>query len=159
MMRTETTIEWNGDEVKFRAREATGKSTYELGLAVESQAKNLTPVASGRLRGSITTQSATSGTEVGSKAQAGDKITGPSGGLDTYVGTNVEYGPYVEHGLGPYTLNKPVKIPGVGWRFIKEHPGIDAQPFLRPALDSVLGRAVSIVRKNAKREFGDYLKQ
>ena len=135
MMRTETTIEWNGDDVKFRGREATGKSTYELGLAVATQAKGLINNVTHRLQGSITAQSARGGSNVESPATAGDKITGPSGGLDTYVGTNVEYGVYVEHGT----------------KFS------DARPFLRPALDSVMGQAVSIVRKNAKREFGGYM--
>jgi len=135
MMRTETTIEWNGDEVKFRGRGAMMASTYEIGGDVETQAKYLCPVKLGRLRGSITTQSATRGTVVEAPATSADKITGPSGGLDTYVGTNVEYGPYVEFG----TVRS------------------SAQPFLRPALDMAIGKAVSIVRKNAKTEFGGYL--
>ena len=135
MMRTETTIEWNGDEVKFRGRGATGKSTFEIGLAVQAQAKMLVPVVTHRLQGSITTQSGTQGTAVEAPATAADKIAGPSGGLDTYVGTNVEYGPYKEFG----TVRSAAK------------------PFLRPALDSVMGQAVSIVRKNAKTEFGGYL--
>ena len=135
MMRTETTIEWNGEDAKFRGRGAMRMSTFDIGRDVEAQAKTLCPVKLGRLRGSITTQSGTQGTAVESPATAADKIAGPSGGLDTYVGTNVEYGPYVEFG----TVRS------------------SAQPFLRPALDMAIGKAVSIVRKNAKTEFGGYL--
>ena len=137
MMRAETTVEWNGEDVKFRGRSMTGKSTYEIGISVANQAKGLINNVTGRLSGSITTQSARGGTGVVAPATSADKITGPSGGLDTYVGTNVEYGPYVEFG----TVRS------------------NARPFLRPALDSIVGQAVSIVRKNAKTEFGDYLKQ
>jgi len=137
MMRTEVTTEWNGEVVKRKGQSATGKSTYEIGISVANQAKLLSPKKTGRLRGSITAQSANNGTEVEAPAEADDKITGPSGGLDTYVGTSVEYGPYMEFG----TVRS------------------NAQPFLRPALDSIVGQAVSIVRKNAKTEFGDYLKQ
>ena len=118
--RATTTIEWDGDTVKYRSDAAIGRSTLELGLAVASQAKGLINNVTHRLQGSITAQGAKGGSEVESPATAGDKITGPSGGLDTYVGTNVEYGPYVEFGT----------------KFS------DARPFLRPALDSVMGQAV-----------------
>ena len=136
-LRVETSTNWNGDEVKYRGRKVVGKSTYEIGLAVEAQTKALAPVKFGRLRGSYTTQSADQGTEVEAPARPEDKITGPSSGLDTYVGTAVYYGPYVELG----TVRS------------------DAQPHLRPAFDLAQGKVLTLVRKNAKWEFGDYLKQ
>ena len=135
MMRTETTIEWNGDEVKFRGRGATGKSTFEIGLAVQAQAKMLVPVVTHRLQGSITTQSGTQGTAVEAPTTTTNKITRPSNGLNTYIKTNIKYKPYKKFN----TMRSAAK------------------PFLRPALDSVMGQAVSIVRKNAKTEFGGYL--
>ena len=138
-LRVETDSTWNGDEVKWRGRKATGRSTFEIGLAVQAAAKALCPVKLGRLRGSITTQARSEGTEPetvkGSKAS--DKIAAPSDDLETYVGTGVEYGPYIEFG----TVRS------------------DAQPFLRPALDLAQGKTLTLVRKNAKWEFGDYLQQ
>ena len=63
-------------------------------LAVEQQAKQLAPVDTRALRGSIT-----------------HRVSG----LQGEVGTSIEYGPYVEYGT--YRMA--------------------AQPYLRPALDSV----------------------
>lgn len=50
------------------------------------------------------------------------------------VGTDLEYAPGIEYGRDPFWLDKPVKIEGVGWRWVKQHPGNKPQPFLRPAV-------------------------
>ena len=63
-----------------------------------------------------------------------DSINTAVGRDEVIVGTNVEYAPYVEYGTS---------------RSI-------AQPFLRPAVDLVSGRAVQIVKKEGKREFTGY---
>lgn len=55
-----------------------------------------------------------------------------------YVGTTAEYGAAVEFGTsGPFEINAPVKIDG-NWRYIGTHPGVPAQPYLRPALREVM---------------------
>lgn len=69
---------------------ALSSALEEIGLAAEGYAKRLCPVDTGRLRNSIT------------HVQDGDSA---------YIGTNVEYGPYVELGTSVS----------------------DAHPFLRPA--------------------------
>jgi HK97 gp10 family phage protein len=133
-------MQWNGDEVKRRAEKLAGKSSFEIGLAVQGQAKLLSPVAKvngGRLRASITTSSGFGQkTEPsGINAVASDIIQKPNDPFETYVGTPLEYGTYVEYGT--------VKM--------------KAQPFLRPALDIVRGRALTIVQAGARKEFAEYL--
>lgn len=138
MMKVEVVSEWNGEDVKFKGRNMTNKSIFEIGLAVQTQAKALCPVKRGRLRGSYTTQSRTQGTDVQAvpESKASDKIRPPGADIEVLVGTGVEYGPYVEFG----TVRS------------------NAQPHLRPALDAVTGKVAPITQKNAKRELGDYLK-
>ncbi len=54
------------------------------------------------------------------------------------VGTNVEYATHVEYGTQPHqiTVNGPVKFKD-GWRYLTtvQHPGTEAQPYMRPAID------------------------
>jgi hypothetical protein len=137
-LRTTTTIKWDGDIIKRRAAELMKKSTFEIGLFVEGQAKALSPVKHGRLKGSITTASG-SGEKTspsGPGSVASDTITPPPGQFDVYVGTPVEYAPYIEYG----TVRS------------------EAQAFLRPALDIAYGRVPTVVEKNGKIYFEEYLK-
>lgn len=127
------TIEWNGDEVKKRADKLAGKSSFEIGLIVEGQAKLLSPYKTGRLRGSIQTVSGL-GQET-SPDNSADKISRPTDKYETHVGTAVNYAPYMEFG----TIHT------------------NAQPYLRPALDMAKGKAPVIVKTTAKNEFGEYL--
>jgi hypothetical protein len=135
----EVTTEWNGEEVKRRAEALAGKSSFEIGLIVQAQAKLLAPRQTGRLAGSITTASGTGQktSPEGSGAIGSDTITAPSDPFETFVGTPVEYGPYMEYGT-------------VRTR---------AQPFLRPALDLARGRALTVVQVGARKEFGEYLEK
>jgi len=130
-------FEWNGDEVKKIAERLAEKSSFEIGLFVEGQAKLLAPVDTGRLRSSITTASGFGQRTkpTGKGAVGTDIIASPKDKLETFVGTPVDYAPYMEYGT--------VKT--------------NAQPFLRPALDTAKGRAPYIVQVGAKREFGEYL--
>ena len=93
--------------------EATEAALEEVGLAAEGYAKRLCPVDTGRLRNSITYAT----------AKAHDTGTPPAKGEDyelrgtpekgvVYIGTNVEYAPYIELGTSKQK----------------------AQPFLKPAL-------------------------
>jgi hypothetical protein len=138
----EVTTEWNGEEVKRRAEALAGKSSFEIGLIVQAQAKLLAPVAiknGGRLRASITTRSGF-GQETkpsGINAVSTDIIEKPNDPFETFVGTPVEYGPYMEYGT------------------IRTR----AQPFLRPALDLARGRALTVVQVGARKEFGEYLEK
>ncbi len=132
-----TDLQWNGQDVKIRGKRVVNKTAFETGLIVEGQAKALCPRKTGRLAASITTQSSTRGTEMdGAKGQEGsDKISPPRDDQEVFVGTAVDYGPYVEFGA----LTRP------------------SQPFLRPALDLATGKVIPITQKNAKMEFAEYL--
>jgi hypothetical protein len=130
-------VNWDGDEVKRRAELLAQRSSFEIGLVVEGQAKLLAPVDSGRLRSSITTVSGYGDRTKprGKGSVDSDLIAKPDDKNETHVGTPVIYGPYIEYGT--------VKM--------------SAQPFLRPALDIARGRAPLVVQKGAKKEFGEYL--
>jgi HK97 gp10 family phage protein len=77
-MELKTTLKWDGDIVKLQGKKVVGKSLYDIGLVVEGQAKQLAPVDTGRLAGSISTEQI-------------DKN-------QVEVGTNVSYAPYMEFG-------------------------------------------------------------
>ncbi len=90
----------------------------KCGLVAEGYAKKLCPVDTGNLRNSIT-----------HKTELKDN------GGDEYIGTNIEYAPYVELGTGKY-------YPGgrpTPWAYQDEKgawhwtAGNKAQPFLKPA--------------------------
>lgn len=134
-MKTTVDTQWHGEEIKVQGKKVVNKSAFEVGLIVEGQAIDLCPVKTGRLKGSITTQADTGeGTRVRAPATSGDQISKPPAG-EVWVGTNVEYGPFIEFGQ----LRK------------------NAQPFLRPALDLAKGRVLTIVEANGRKEFKEYL--
>ena len=75
----------------------------EHGFKIESYAKELVPVDTGRLRASISTNWSGSGRGEGrtdSKAEPGDGVGQPQGkpGMTVVVGSNVSYAPFQEHG-------------------------------------------------------------
>lgn len=147
-----TTIEqqWNGAPVKIQGQKVVGRTAFELGLVVEGQAKLLCPVDYGYLAASITTQSATEGTELETPTPNRElnefykhdvssfkKIDKPQDPNEVLVGSAVDYAAYVEFGTKKS----------------------DAQPFLRPALDLAKGRMLTLFYNNGKYYFGDYLRR
>ena len=158
-VRTTTTVKWDGDKIRERAQALMSKTTFEIGLFFEGQAKLLAPVQEGRLRGSIHTVS-WDGQESAPRDSA-DKISQPSGTFDTHVGTNLEYAPYVEYGTGKY-VPEGRKTP---WSYQDAKgqwhttSGMPAQPYLRPAVDIAYGRVPTIVEKNGKIYFKEYLNE
>lgn len=125
--------EWLGEKIKTLAIQLASKSAFEIGLWVESQAKSLAPVLTGRLAGSIHTVA-----QVGlstEPANSEDQIQAPTRLGEVYVGTALEYAPYMEYGTVKTT----------------------AQPFLRPALAMAKGEALTIVEDNGKMAFKEYL--
>jgi len=124
---------WFGEEVKKLADKLVGKSAFDIGLVVEAQAKELSPIKTGRLAGSI--QTAGQDGKRTSPADAADIIQAPDRLGEVYVGTPVEYAPYMEYGT----------------RFTP------AQAFLRPALDIAKGKAPEIVIKDGEAVFAEYL--
>lgn len=82
----------------------------QIAVFIEAEAKLRAPVSTGRLRNSITHQ--TESNETQSKA---------------YIGTNVEYAPYVEFGVAS--------------------KNIPAQPYLRPAIEENRDKIKKIIEK------------
>jgi len=126
---------WNGNAVKIQGRKVVGKSIYETGLIVESQAKSLCPVDTGQLSASITTKSIDRASVPGPEAKPEDIIKAPTDPNEVLVGTALEHGVYQEFGT--------IKM--------------DAQPFLRPALDLAKGKVLTVLEKNGRFEFAEYL--
>lgn len=110
---------------------------YEVGLVIEGQAKLLCPIKTGRLSASITTQAYDKGTyPKGKGAVRDDLIERPTTGDMVYVGTPVFYGPYQEYG----TVRS------------------EAQPFLRPALALAQGKELTLIERNGRIQFREYLR-
>ena len=147
--------------VKKLGKKVVGKSSFEIGLIVEGQAKLLVNNVTGRLAASITTQSKDDGTLPEATALASDIIDKPKAEGETLVGTPVDYAPDVEFGTAPHTIRiKDAKVLSNGKVFFGEevhHPGTNANPFLRVSLALAQGKEVSIVEKNGKKYFKDYL--
>ena len=100
----------NAQEVLSRAVRA---GLTRVAMKIEGDAKELSPVDSGRLRGSITYKIQGSGSSPQSPAVVMDAVSNSPDKFTAHIGTNVEYGQHVEYGT---------KRSG-------------AQPFMRPALD------------------------
>lgn len=101
----------NVPEVKRITEQAAARALEKMGGTAETYAKKICPVKTGRLKGSITHQKE---------------------GNDTmWVGTNVEYAPYVELGhdqeVGRY-------VPAIGKRLVASH--VEGKPFIRPAVEN-----------------------
>ena len=119
MADVEIRLEDNSEAVLEALKAAALRALERCGLQAEGYAKDLTPVDTGNLRNSITHQVSEDGREV-------------------YIGTNVEYAPYVELGTGIYAEGGGGRpTPWVyqdakgQWHWTCGNP---AQPFLKPAV-------------------------
>lgn len=98
-----------------------------VGMQAESHAKELCPVKTGLLRNSIAYAIGGEAASNGEGAAPGDD----DGKITLYVGSNVEYAPYVE--LGHY--QQPGRyVPAIGKRLVASY--VSARPFLRPAIEN-----------------------
>lgn len=109
----------NSKEVSAAIEAAILRGLEKCGLVAEGYAKKLCPVDTGNLRNSIT--------HVVDKEEPA-----------VYIGTNSEYGPYVELGTGIYAEGGGGRpTPWVyqdakgNWHYTR---GNKAQPYLKPAL-------------------------
>ena len=114
-------LENNTDEVLQLFDQAVNRSLERSGLQAESYATDLAPVATGALKNSIT-----------HKVDEAEKAV--------YIGTNSEYGVYVELGTGIYAEGGGGRpTPWVyqdakgKWHHTR---GQEPQPFLRPAINN-----------------------
>jgi HK97 gp10 family phage protein len=109
---------------------ATDKAIYDaleiIGNKAADYAAGLAPVQTGNLKNSMTS-------EVSQQEKA------------VYIGTAVEYAPYVEFGhhqeVGRY-------VPAIGARLVREF--VPAQPFLKPAIQNHLDEYKNILETELK---------
>lgn len=105
----------NSEEVLNALKNAVERGLMACGEKAVGYAQKDCPVDTGNLRGSIT------------YAVEGD---------DCYIGTNVEYAPYIEFGTGIYAETGgrrtpwAFQLPNGEWRMTH---GYKAHPFIRPA--------------------------
>ena len=104
-----TVTQDNTEQVVDGIKSAIGAALEEIGLLAENYAAKKCPVDTGNLRGSITHEVDTAGNAV-------------------YIGTNVEYAPYVEFGTRR----------------------MHAQPYLRPAATDHGEQYRAIIEKHMK---------
>lgn len=113
----EVKITDNSDEILSRMDSAIEVALEKIGLAAEGYAKRLCRVVTGRLRNSITHATATYpgvGTYEDNEGNVFDDATadGTPEKNTVYIGTNVEYAPYVELGTSR-TSARPYLKPAV----------------------------------------------
>lgn len=132
-------VESRRDEVLEDLEKAVAKAMEEIGLQAQNNAtleinravydtpESPSYVRTGRLRASITYATHNGQGRAGKEAQAGDyKTHSTPEEFAVYVGTNVEYAPFVE--LGTVRMNP--------------------RPYLRPCIANYLDQYKEIIRKN-----------
>ena len=119
------------DECIKAKNDQVGKAMEKIGLIAERYAKEKCVVDTGRLRNSIS-------------HQVNDKN-------DTvYIGTNVEYAPYIEFGTGIHAENGGRPTP---WSYQDDKgewhttDGNRPHPYLRPAINDHMSEYKDIVKK------------
>ena len=125
----------NSKEILSALQEAAERALEKCGLVAEGYAKRLAPVDTGNLRNSIT-----------------HKVdpTEPA----VYIGTNSEYGAYVELGTGKYYPGgrpTPWKYQDANgnWHWTKGNP---ASPYLKPAVADHTGQYRKIIEDEMENE-------
>lgn len=112
----------HADEIREDMDGAIARALERVGLQAESFAKANCPVDTGNLRNSITH-------EVSAFSFKGAK--------EVFIGTAVQYAPYVEFGTGVHAetggRNTPWVYQGSDGKFYMTR-GMKARPFLRPAV-------------------------
>lgn len=102
------------------------KTLTAAALVVEAQAVELVPVDTGRLKGSISHV-----THIKRSGSNSDQIRGSAASGEAFVGSNVEYAPYVEYGT---------------------RRGLRPRPYIRTALDATRKDVKRLIAKYWKRE-------
>lgn len=126
----------NSKEILNALQDNMYRALTECGLVAEGYAKLNTPVDTGALRNSIS-----------------NKVVEEDGELVCYIGTNMEYAPYIEYGTGKYYTGGR-KTP---WTFRdskgKWHmtDGYKPHPYLRPAISDHINEYKRIIEKELKR--------
>ena len=135
------------------SQEAMKKAVRMIGGSVEGHAKMLCPYDTGLLRNSITyaiggeapaiTHYAADNPKPDQPSEGDYSGTAPAdenGAVSVYIGTNVEYAPYLELGH----RQQPGRfVPAIGKRL--KASWVAPRPFLRPALENNRGEIEDII--------------
>ena len=162
------TLEDNREEVKQALEEAIYTALEAVGMQAEGDVKKTIRdeniVDTGLLRNSITYAVIGHPTNInsyqsGNKNRAGKAIavkagTYDSGAIDdgsgqkkVFIGTNVEYAPYVELGTGPYFQTPPEWEQFTSDRGSGEgHGYVKPRPFLKPAIENHISEYKKIIK-------------
>jgi HK97 gp10 family phage protein len=116
----------NTDAILKATDEAIYNALQTIGDKAADYAAGLAPIQTGNLKGSMT-----------SEVSQGEKAV--------YVGTAVEYAPFVEFGhhqeVGRY-------VPDIGKRLVREY--VPAKPFLKPAIENHMDEYKHILESELK---------
>lgn len=135
---------------------ALDKGVMKAGLLVEGDAKDLCTTDTGRLKNSIHTVMGGSSDTFTFKDDSGKEFAGglASTGEDTHVaivGTNVEYSAMIEFGTGQKGMASP-QPPGVNVSYTQDWVGMEAQPYLWPALQQNKDNIKAIISEELIKE-------
>ncbi len=125
----EFTVTSHAAETLSALRSACNRALERCGMRAEGYAQSTCPVDTGALRNSIT-----------HKVVDGEKAV--------YVGTNQEYGVYVEMGTGKYVSGgrpTPWAYQDAQGRWHMTH-GQRAQPYIKPAVADHIGTYQNIIK-------------
>lgn len=149
----------NRINVEKATEKALEKAATMIGGSLAGHASEGCPVDTGLLRNSITYalggKSANTQTYASTQKDAeGNTQTGTyegeaprdqAGEITVYIGTNVQYAPYVELG---HSQEPGRYVPAIGKRLKADH--VDARPFLRPACENNRDEIEKIIEKCLK---------
>jgi len=120
---------WTSKDPKTEFAQLIPKALRIIGSNVVGQARLLINNVTGRLGGSLTWAMSGEQSEVGSKGKGSDAIGKPSSPNEVWIGTGVEYGPYVEYHKNNYA-------------------------YLRPAMDKNRKEAIRLLRDAIREDYG-----
>lgn len=141
MKRTTVRITDNTSKVSYRTRELLRSALNEAGQACQEYASANAPVETGELANSI-------------EHEVEDLVM--------YVGTQVEYAPYVELGTGPHYIRPPKWMQNLAkrghhktdpWWYLDEDGDwqlgwfVTSRPYLKPAIQEHISEYRDIIKK------------
>ena len=139
------------------ANDCLDGAVMKAGLLVEGDAKDLCTTDTGRLKNSIHTTLGGSADNYSYQDNDGNEFSGAftNTGEDTHVavvGTNVEYAAYVECGTGRVGEASPSPPKYNGASYKEDWSGMEAQPFLWPALQQNTENVSKLIASELKKE-------
>lgn len=131
----------NTEEVLNTLGSATERILTMIGIKAEKYAKARCPVGT----------SASTGIKGYRGGTLRNSITFQVEGNNVYIGTNVEYAPYVELGTGPYFEAPPSWEKFDAPRGSGEgHGYVRPRPYLKPAIEDHMNEYIRIIRSELK---------